>query len=124
MTDTKEDIIEQTQYWVEQAVVGLSLCPFARPVVDDGSLRLSVCETEHYEKQLKYFLQELDLIQQSDEADIATSLLILPKGLENFDDYLDLLADAEYLIEEAGLADQFQLASFHPDYLFEGEGRR
>lgn len=113
--------VEQiTRHWVETMVVGLNLCPFAAPVVKDESLRYSISGSADPEQQVAEFLNELELILAADEADIATTLFVVPEGLESFDDYLDTLALFEDLLEQAGLSGVFQLASFHPDYLFDG----
>lgn len=114
------EIEQMTRQWVETMVVGLNLCPFAAPVVKDGSLRYSLSEAADEEGLVSGFLNELELILAADETDIATTLFIVPEGLESFDDYLDTLALFEDLLEQAGLSGIFQLASFHPDYLFEG----
>lgn len=113
--------VEQiTRQWVETMVVGLNLCPFAAPVVKDESLRYRVSGAQETEALVAEFLSELELILAADEADIATTLFVVPAGLESFDDYLDTLALFEDLLEQAGLAGIFQLASFHPEYLFDG----
>ena len=67
------------------------------------------------------YLQELDLICHSSESEIATSLLVLPAGLEDFDTYLHFIDNANNLLEEQGLAGTIQLASFHPQYQFDDE---
>jgi hypothetical protein len=64
---------------------------------------------------------ELELIQQSSESAIATTLLVLPNALNDFEQYLSFIENAETLIDEIGLCGTIQLASFHPDYQFEGE---
>ena len=63
----------------------------------------------------------LDLLQRSTEQDIATTLLVFPNALHDFEDYLYLLEDAEDLLVESGLEGVVQLASFHPRYQFAGE---
>ncbi|MEH6576178.1 MAG: DUF1415 domain-containing protein [Amphritea sp.] len=109
-----------TQEWVETIVVGLNLCPFAAPVVKDGSLRYAVSEAMDAEALVKDFLSEVELIQQAEEEDVATTLFIVPRMLEDFYDYLDMLALFEELLQDAGLNGVLQLASFHPGYLFGG----
>lgn len=107
--------------WLQSFVIELNLCPFARPVVNSDGLRISVCESASPEQLQRAFLLELDLIQQSSATEIATSLLVMPNGLADFAEYLDFLHAAETLVAEAGLEGTIQLASFHPEYLFEGE---
>jgi uncharacterized protein len=107
--------------WLDEFVVGLNLCPFARPLLGAPNLRISVCEESGAEALRKAFLQELDLLQRSTEQEIATTLLAFPHALQTFADYLWFLDDAQELLEEAGLDGVVQLASFHPQYRFAGE---
>ncbi|WP_293266895.1 DUF1415 domain-containing protein [Neptunomonas sp.] len=116
----REEIISISRDWVEAIVVGLNLCPFASPVVRHDTLRYAVCEAQTVEALSSDFLKELNLIQDTDEKVIATTLLIMPQGLTDFYDYLDLLAQFEKLLDKAGLSGVFQLASFHPAYVFAG----
>jgi hypothetical protein len=109
-----------TERWVEVMVVGENLCPFAAAVLKREQLRFAVSQACSAEAVARDFLQELALIQQAPEDEIATTLLILPAALGDFYDYLDVLAQCEALIAEAGLEGVFQLASFHPRYRFGG----
>ncbi|WP_432471376.1 DUF1415 domain-containing protein [Amphritea sp. HPY] len=118
--DNPESVTSLTRRWVETMVVGLNLCPFAAPVVQDESLRYSVSTAIEREALVADFLQQIEAIQQSDEAEIATTLLIVPRMLQDFYDYLDTLALFEELLQDAGLEGVLQLASFHPGYLFGG----
>ncbi len=113
-------VIAKTRRWLEEIVVGLNLCPFARPVMQADTLRYSVCETEEWDLQRRFFLEELSLLAEVEPTTISTSLLLFPKGLELFPVYLDFLGMAELLLEQAGLSGVFQVASFHPEYLFGG----
>ena len=107
--------------WLEDFVVGLNLCPFARPLLGAPNLRIAICEGVDAADLHRTFLQELDLLQRSTEQDIATTLLAFPNALHEFEDYLDFLDDAQHLLVEAGLEGVVQLASFHPQYRFAGE---
>jgi hypothetical protein len=115
------NVEQRTRAWLDSFVVGLNLCPFARPVIAADGLRLTVCESGQLEDIAAIYLQELDLICQSSESEIATSLLVLPAGLEDFEIYLDFVDNANNLLEEQGLSGTIQLASFHPQYQFDGE---
>ena len=116
-----EQAIAPVRAWIERFVVDLNLCPFARPVVSSDALRIVACESASPEAIATLLITELDLLSQSAEADIATSVLVFPEGLEEFDDYLGFLDDAQRVLEEMGLVKKIQIASFHPDYRFEGE---
>jgi len=109
--------------WLQSFIVELNLCPFARPLIADPALRISVSEADSVEELHGDFLSELDLIQHSSAGEIATSLLVMPNALADFDDYLDFLGHAEALLEELELDGTIQLASFHPQYLFQGEDK-
>lgn len=107
--------------WLDEFVVGLNLCPFARPLLGAQNLRIAVCEETDIAAMRRAFLQELDLLQRSTEQDVATTLLSYPLALQDFDDYLGFLEDAQDLLCDSGLEGLVQLASFHPDYRFAGE---
>lgn len=115
------NVEQRTRAWLDSFVVGLNLCPFARPVIAANGLRLTVCESGQLEDIAASYLQELELICQSPESEIATSLLVLPAGLEDFDTYLDFVDNASSLLDDQGLMGTIQLASFHPLYQFDGE---
>jgi len=112
---------EQTRRWLTEFVVGLNLCPFARPFLDSPQLRISVCGGLDDQALGRFVLGELDLLQSTAEANIATSLLVFTAALGDFEDYLDFLDYAQQLLVDAGLEGLVQLASFHPDYRFAGE---
>lgn len=121
-----EAVEKQVRIWLESFVVGLNLCPFARPFVLPGQLgadrlRIATCLSEEPEALRNAFLQELDFLQTSSEQEVATTLLVFPTALASFDDYLDYFDDAQALLIQAGLEGLLQLASFHPAYQFEGE---
>ena len=112
---------QQTLAWLQTFVVGLNLCPFAKPVLAADRLRLEVVDGSDSNTLARSFLAELDLLQKTEEDAIATTLLVVPAGLESFDSYLDLVDLANDLIEQVGLLGTVQLATFHPDYQFDGE---
>lgn len=111
-----EQYIAQTAAWVAQVIVEFNLCPFARREVEQQTIHYQVETSSDTAQQLSTLLQ---LCQQLDEQpDIATSLLILPVGLDEFLDYLDLVDLAERLLAMEGYDGTYQLATFHPDYQF------
>ena len=121
VSTTNEQAIGRVRAWIERFVVDLNLCPFARPVASSNALRIVACESASPEAIATLLITELDQLRQSLESDIATSVLVFPEGLQEFDDYLGFLDDAQTVLEEMGLAGEIQIASFHPDYRFEGE---
>lgn len=115
------DVIRaHSRRWIERFVVGLQLCPFAAPVLRDNQLRIAVCEATELPELASAVLDEFDILQRTPEKELATSVLVFSRALADFDDYLDFLAFAEELLAECGLEGTFQIASFHPDYRFEG----
>lgn len=108
-----------TRLWVEKLVVGEGLCPFAHPIMD--KLHIEECTSQDIEQISRGFLSLLNEMQLADEDDLPTALYIVSNALTDFDDYLDWLFLCEDLLEQAGLEGEIQLASFHPDYEFEGE---
>jgi len=112
--------IEQTQAWVESVVVGLNLCPFAGREVERGSVHYTDLPAVDMEDALLTLMLECDRLDQ--DPDIETSLLIFSKGFWQFDVFLDLLELAGQLLIDRGYEGVYQLASFHPEYCFEGRG--
>lgn len=117
---TPENAVILTRQWVEAIVVGLNLCPFAAPVVKNATIHYALCEGRNAETVIQAFLAELDRIQSSPEDELATTLLITPYALEEFEQYLDTLDILQSLLERSGLSGVLQLASFHPHYQFAG----
>ncbi|PHS73377.1 MAG: hypothetical protein COB22_01410 [Cycloclasticus sp.] len=119
MVAQNQTIIDSCRQWVEKVIVGLNFCPFAKPVVESGKVSYSVVN----ERLLEHCLQALsdELKRLNDDVRVETSLLIYPVGFEAFDDYLELAGIADELLIEEGFEGVFQLATFHPDYCFEGQ---
>ena len=118
---SRAEVERKTLGWVKDFVVGLNLCPFARPLLASDALRVTVCEATQDEGVAKAMLAEIELIQTALEAEIATTLVVFPNALRRFDAYLAFLEGAQQLIEAMDLLGVLQLASFHPDYQFAGE---
>jgi hypothetical protein len=104
-----EAVIAATQDWLVKAVIGLNLCPFARAVYAGGRIRYAVSRA-----------QELQRLVATDEAETETTLLIHPDVLGDFGDYVEFLEIADELVAEFGYEGVLQVASFHPQYQFEG----
>jgi hypothetical protein len=113
-------IIALTQAWLEKAVIGLNLCPFAKAVYVKQQIRYVVSQATDTDALLTELKTELQFLQDSDPAEIDTTLLILPDVLSDFLDYNDFLDTADEAIEDLELDGEIQIASFHPDYQFAG----
>lgn len=121
LTPPRAEVERKTLEWVRTFVVGLSLCPFARPLIASDALRLIVCEATEDEDVAAALLYEIELIQKASEEEVATTLIVFANVLTRFDSYLAFLDGANQLLEEMELLGVLQLASFHPDYRFAGE---
>lgn len=113
-------VIAATIAWVEKAVIGLNLCPFARAVHSAKRIRYVVTDAELAGALLDVLVQELDLLAAADPAAVETTLLIHPRVLGDFLDYNDFLDVADAAVEQLGLTGELQVASFHPRYQFAG----
>lgn len=113
-----EAVVAATRDWLEKAVIGLNLCPFARAVHAKRQIRFVVSHARDEESLLEDLLHELQLLAAADPADIDTTLLVHPRVLGDFLDYNDFLDIADAAVEELGLDGVLQVASFHPRYQF------
>ncbi|NOQ12929.1 MAG: DUF1415 family protein [Methyloprofundus sp.] len=116
MVEYNENIIAQTKHWLEQVVIGLNFCPFARPVFEQGKIHYQVSDAQSLECCLEDLIAEAERLDKHSE--IETTLLIYEKALADFDDFLDAVEIANDLMDEQGYTGVYQLASFHPDYCF------
>jgi uncharacterized protein len=116
----KNDYIDQTRHWLEVAVIGLNLCPFAKAPYSKDKIRFIVCLSKDEEGLLHSLSDELKLLENTPIDEIETTLLIHPDVLTDFFDYNDFLSLAEGLLTDHKLDGEIQIASFHPDYQFGG----
>ena len=112
--------IEQTRHWLEQAVIGLNLCPFAKAVHTKGQIRWVESSATDVQGLMADLVHELQLLAAADPEAVDTTLLVHPQVLGDFLDYNDFLDLADAALEELGLIGALQIASFHPQYQFEG----
>ncbi len=113
-----EEVLAAMRLWVEKAVIGLNLCPFAKSVYVKNQVRFVISEAKHLDAFLEDLDRELDLLAESDPAEIDTTLLIHPTLLPDFIDFNDFTIIAEAAVEEHGLEGIIQVASFHPQFQF------
>ncbi len=116
--DSRQAVIDATRNWLEKAVIGLNLCPFAKAVHTKNQIQYIVSEARSPEDLLTDLAIALKNLSQADPETIDTTLLIHPWVLNDFYDYNDFLDAADSAVEELGLAGEIQVASFHPDYQF------
>jgi len=120
MTVSNEQAIADTKLWLEKAVIGLNLCPFAKGVHVKGQIRYFVSAAQTTDELLADVLRELELLAETPRAKTDTTLLIHPHVLTDFLDYNDFLGVVDAALEEVDLAGELQVASMHPDYQFAG----
>ena len=115
-----EEILSKTRHWLEKAVIGLNLGPFAKAVYVKNQMRLVVSHARHADDLLEELDRELDLLVATPVEELETTLLIHASLFEEFLDFNDFLEIAEGVVDEHGLDGVVQLASFHPQFQFEG----
>jgi hypothetical protein len=111
-------IIAATQRWVERAVIGLNLCPFAKAVVVKEQVRYVVSPARTPEELLETLMNELQDLADLDADKVDTTLIISPFVLNDFLDFNEFLDVADAAVEDMHLDGELQVASFHPDYQF------
>lgn len=125
MTDAgfdAERIGDDVRRWLERAVIGLNLCPFAKAVHAKGQVRLVASDASTESALLEQLGEELALLRDTPAETIDTTLLVHPLVLSDFLDYNDFLDRADALVEAMDLDGVLQVASFHPDYQFADSG--
>jgi hypothetical protein len=115
-----DEAIAATRAWLERAVIGLGLCPFAKAVHVKNQVRYVVSGARNTDALLDDLERELHTLADASAKDVDTTLLIHPHVLEDFLEYNDFLELADGMVEELALEGVLQVASFHPQYQFEG----
>ena len=116
-------VVAATRVWLERAVIGLQLCPFAKAVYVNDQVRYVVSEAQTADALREALERELRTLAQADASVVDTTLLIHPQVLTDFLDYNDFLDVADATLEALGLEGVVQIASFHPAYQFAGTPR-
>ncbi|QOL25056.1 DUF1415 domain-containing protein [Thalassotalea sp. LPB0316] len=115
---TRDDVLNATKNWLLDIVIGLNFCPFAKKEWLNNTIAYCLDDATKITPAIDHLLTQCDKMVLTPE--IETSLMIYPQGFTDFEDYLDLVDLAQQYLAEAGFEGQFQLASFHPDYCFDG----
>jgi len=116
----ESQIVADTQAWLDKAVIGLNLCPFAKAVVAKQQVRMVVCMDSEPEQVLQMLQQEMQLLVDTDAAVLDTTLLIAPNLLPDFLDFNEFLFDCDSVLVSMELEGVLQIADFHPRYQFAG----
>jgi hypothetical protein len=119
LSEQAETVVAQTRHWVESFIVEYNICPFAKRELERGSIRYAVISNSDMEKSLEALAVEFSRL--NNDTDIETTLFIFAAGVESFDGYLDFVDIANQLLLSLDYEGVYQLATFHPEYCFEGE---
>ncbi|WP_133471014.1 DUF1415 domain-containing protein [Paraglaciecola marina] len=112
-------IITSVKKWINDVIIDLNFCPFAKKEVIRDTIRYCVSDAVYENKALDTVINELSTLDNLSE--IQTTLIIFSSGFSDFDRYLDLVDGANEFIERGGYRGLYQIATFHPDYCFDGE---
>lgn len=113
---TSQSPVEQTLNWLDKVIIGENFCPFARKERENDRIRTTTTDETDNAQILQTLLDEMVLLENN--SDIETTLLVITQGSKDFFDYLDLVDLANRLVQQEDFEGVFQLATFHPDYLF------
>jgi len=116
----ESQVVADTQAWLDKAVIGLNLCPFAKAVVAKQQVRMVVCMDSEPEQVLQMLQQEMQLLVDTDATVLDTTLLIAPNLLPDFLDFNEFLFDCDSVLVSMELEGVLQIADFHPRYQFAG----
>ena len=116
MITDKELVITQTKNWIKKVVIDCNFCPFASKPFMQKSIQYNVqtsFDLKHISDLLKHEFEFLD-----NHPNIETGFIIFPNDFKDFDDYLSLVKKAEQVLSKLNYDGIYQIASFHPNYLF------
>jgi len=116
-----DDVLAATRRWLEQAVIGLNLCPFAKSVYVKDQVRLVVSRARHLDAFLDDLDHELELLKTTPAEQLDTTLLIHPTLFPDFLVFNDFLDVADGVLSDHELEGVVQIAPFHPNFVFDGE---
>lgn len=112
------EIIAATRKWLERAVIGLNLCPFAKGVHVKNQIRYVVSAAQSDEALLDDLESELKFLTEVSPDEVDMTLIMTPHVLTDFSAFVEFLDLVEVVLRTHGLAGTLQVASFHPDYVF------
>ena len=114
----ESEIIQQTEKWIKSVVIDLNFCPFASKALLKKSVRYIVLKEVGVKQSLEALVQEFEFL--NDHEDIETTFIIFANDFVDFKVYLQLVKKAENTITKEDYDGIYQVASFHPDYCFDG----
>jgi hypothetical protein len=111
-------VIERTKNWIREIVIGLNFCPFARKPFKEELILYKVYDTSDRAVALESLISTCNYLEENPAME--TALLIFSNGFSDFEEYLDLVDLSEKLLKTEGFEGVYQVASFHPNYIFAG----
>ena len=118
MKHSAQEVIQKTKHWIQNVVIDLNLCPFASQVFIQDQIQYVVIESNDTKQVLHQLADTFTFLDNNKQTE--TSLLIFPQSYSNFDEYLTMLDLSNLLLDDLSYTGIYQLASFHPQYCFEG----
>ena len=118
MTDMNTLEIADTVRWLERAVIGLNLCPFAKAPHVKGQIHYVVSQAKGLEGLRDELIEQLQAMAALSAEERETVLLIVPQMLHDFLEFNDFLDEADGVLQELDMEGEFQVASFHPQFQF------
>ena len=119
-TPDSATVTDHTRQWLEKAVIGLNLCPFAKAPHVKNLVRISISQARHLDGFLEDLDRELQLLGDTPADELETTLLVHPTLFPDFDTFNQMLDIADAAVMDNGLEGIVQIAPFHPDFQFEG----
>ena len=119
-TPDSATVADYTRQWLEKAVIGLNLCPFAKAPHVKNLVRISISQARHLDGFLEDLDRELQLLGDTPADELETTLLVHPTLFPDFDTFNQMLDIADAAVVDNGLEGIVQIAPFHPDFQFEG----
>jgi len=116
----KENEIDITKHWIERVVIGMNFCPFAAKPFYLGKILYQVQDEKDISIYIKQFYAVVRELQEEPAEVFETAFIIYPHSFKAFDEYLQFVEILNSFLKINQLEEAFQLASFHPDYYFEG----
>ncbi len=119
MSDKENNAILATKAWLEEIIIGLNICPFAKKEFVNNTIHYHLSNQEQVKGALAELIEQCRYLQQHDE--LETTLIVFPEAFRTFERYLDLIDYGNDLLISSGFEGVFQLASMHPEYCFADE---
>ncbi len=124
MTDDRDDkaveiYINHVKKWIKEFVIELNLCPFASHPFENDLIKYLVIDFESIEEFVTGYFSELQVLRNVGMNEVSTTLIIVPKGLQDFLFYLDVFQTCQDVLDRSEVSGVIQLASFHPEYQFD-----